>query len=213
MTPKIGRYTYLPYEDDENVNKWESLHYPVSLFMKENTLMLSPSSGTRWVAAVGIRKVPDSFIKQILGKNIICSLSILSPNFEEIFVFAIKRNQGIIIYDFDFSNPQPLVMLCYQAQQEKGPLIYQNETIYIPDNFIVYFNVDRLIPSEVDNPLPPVRFVNLSIDASTTTEMIALRLFKLTNLRQTNEAFQIEREISSIKEQLTNSESALVGFD
>lgn len=212
LTPKIGRYTYLPYEDDDLVERWESLHYPVSLMMKENTLMLS----SRWVAALGIRNVPDSFLKQVLNKNVICSLSILSPNFEENFIFSIKRNQGIIIYDYDFSNPHPLVMLAFEAQQENGPLFYTSnsnsnsvEMINIPDNFVCYFNVDKLIPNELVNPLPPCRFVNLSIDATTTTEMIALRLFNLTSLRQKNEAAQIEREILLIKENLANSEAAL----
>ncbi|OHS95999.1 hypothetical protein TRFO_37840 [Tritrichomonas foetus] len=206
FAPKAGRYTFLPFEDDPLVNKWQTLNYPVSLFTKENTLMLSPNSA-RWVAAVGLKNVPDSYTRQILGKNIVCSLSVLSPTFEDSFIFSIKRNQGIVIYDYNFNEPHPLVMRVFYSQMANGLVVFNNESFNVPENFIVYFNIDE-IPVDID-PQPPVRFVDLSVDAHVTTEMIALRLYQLTNEKQIHEAAQIEHEMRKINDQLKNTESTI----
>lgn len=206
LKPKVTRFNYLPFDDNDLVKKWQTLNYPVSITMKENVLMLTDS---RWVAVHDLKYVPDSFLKQILRKNVVTSLSVMSPNFEDSFIFAIKRNQGIVIYDFDFSCPHPLVLGVFNEQRNNGPLSYYKpdktvEIINIPENFVVYFNLDQMI--EIESPQPPVRIVDFNVNADLTTEMIALRLFNLTSVKQTNEAAEIEREIFSIKEQLVQSE-------
>lgn len=156
------------------VRKWNKLNYPVSLFWKENTAILAPEAG-RWVIVEGLRCCSNSFLKKIMNVPTIATFSVQSKTFEEEFLHSVQTTNRIIVTDYDFNEPSLIITLVYQVLKNNSSFVYKTKEIFVKQDLIVYFDVDKL-PSQSYLTFDAV-MINLRVGSQITTEQIALSLF------------------------------------
>ena len=205
---KCQRYMILPTHDP-NVEKWIRMKYPLSLMWKENTAMLSPV-GNRWVCVAGLEKCADSYIKKVVNRTPIAYISVKSRNFEDLFLHALRRNMGVVLFDYDLSEPNLLIQIVQTAHVHNAPFVYCSETFTVPENFIVYIAVKELPHVELLHI--NVRLVDLQMDETATTEMIALRLYELTDKKQSSESNDVERNIKAMNNEIESVQRSITSM-
>jgi hypothetical protein len=201
----IRREAALPTEEPL-VKKWSELRFPISQFWRETTAMLS-TLANRWVVVAGLRFCATTFLRTLVKRDAVTFISVKSPVFESAFVEAMRRNIGVALFDFDFGSPHLLVLLAHEAQTLRTPLNIAGESLTVPEDFMVYIDVGTLPTAAVLHM--DVRMVDLQLSESVMTEVIALRLFELTNGTADDEAGRLEVELRHFTEGIEETESRL----
>lgn len=179
--------------DDEGVtSRWNQFNYPVSLFWKENTVLLSPRPN-RWIAAVGLSGCPKSFLSKVMNGPIV-QISLNSSQFETMFMAALQvPHSRIVLHDFDFSNPNIWVCLAQHCRDTGETLLYNGAEIEVQSDVVVYFAL-KDIPENKSFDVD-VALVNLRVTSDIAIEQLSLSLFEMTETRKYTELRQLETKI------------------
>jgi hypothetical protein len=194
---KLRRETSLPTEEPI-VQRWVEMRYPVSQFWKETTVMLSPFEG-RWVIVAGLRFCASNFIKKLVARNSIAYVSVKSPHFEQSFLNAVRRNLPVVLFDFDFANPNLLVLRVQEAQLDNRPLA--SEDIVVRKDFMVYIDVETLPTDKILHL--DARLVDLQLSYAIMPELIGLQLFELTK----NDTPRLEADLRALNTAISDAEA------
>lgn len=191
---KLDGYTRkdLLTEDEPMVMKWTRTDMPVSWHWRENTSILSPENG-RWVVAENAYQLSTSYLKKVICRQSVQFISARSKTFDDEFVNSISSQVGIVIYDFDFNNPNLVVPVICRARQTGSTFVYNNETLTVPKDFFVVFAVDEL--PHIESLGMDVELIRFVIDNNTNAEQIALRAFELTHTNNYNESIKTDNNI------------------
>ncbi|EAY20035.1 hypothetical protein TVAG_365430 [Trichomonas vaginalis G3] len=192
--------------DEPLVEKWNRTNMPVSWHWRENTSMLSPDNG-RWVVAENAYMLSTSYLKKVVCRQSVQFLSAKSKTFDDEFVNSISSQVGIVLYDFDFNNPNLVVPVICRARETGSSIVYNNETIKVPKEFFVLFAVDEL--PKLESLGMDVLLIKFDINNEVNTEQIALKAFELTNTNNYQESIVIDNKIITTQQSILDKRNEL----
>ena len=192
--------------DEPLVAKWQRTEMPVSWHWQENTSFFSPENG-RWVICENAHMLSTNYLKTVINRQSVNFISALSPTFDDDFVASISSQVGIVVYDFDFINPNLVVPVVCRARETGTPFVYNGETINVPKDFFVVFDCKEL-PTYYSIGMD-VELVRFDIDNRANAEQIALKSFQLVfgekytnSIKYDTKILATQQTIDEIKENL-----------
>lgn len=195
-------------EDEPDVAKWLRTKYSVSRQWMETTSIASLQN-YRWIVAKDAKKLATVYLRRLLDRPIVLYMSAKAPDFEREFLNSISAQVAVILFDFDFQNPQVCVLLASRARDTEQPFVINDETITVPKDFFIIFAVDE-IPLQYSLGLS-VSLVDFAVTNDVCIERIGFKCFELADSENFSELVQTDNKLitalsnlNETKEQLDN---------
>ena len=193
-------------KDEPLIQKWERDEIPMSWHWRENTSYLSPENG-RWVVCENAHMVSTNYLKRVVNRQNVHFISANSPTFSEDFVASISTQVGLVIYDFDFIQPNLVVPVVCRARETGKPFVYNGETINVPKDFFVLFSCKEL-PNLYSLGMD-VELLRFEVDGNVNAEQIAHRSFQLLHGKEYTDSIKLDTKIVAMMDTIAETEEKL----
>jgi len=160
--------------DKPFITRFLVFNYPLTISFIETMSYIIPRTRI-WCVIEGLSTFPLRIMKALCNVCSFCILSVHDKRFDEAFVDCIKHNDFVLIFDFDYENPKPIVLLAYNSIHSGKPIEYNSESVIVKEDFHVYFHIDSIENHRISG-FEPILVRKPKTNAE-IREVVALTLF------------------------------------